>query len=801
MARFICIHGHFYQPPRENPWLEVIEMQDSAYPYHDWNQRIASECYAPNAASRILDSEKNIIDIVNNYSRISFNFGPTLLSWLEKREPETYRAVIEADRESQKRFSGHGSALAQCYSHMIMPLANRRDKRTQVIWGIKDFEHRFGRKPEGMWLPETAADIETLDIMAGQGIKFTILSPGQAKRIRKIGGKINPRIPYLCELPSGKSIALFFYDGPVSHEIAFGRLLESGEEFAKRLAGIFSDEPKKHQLVHIATDGETYGHHHRFGDMALAYCLYHIEKKNLAKITIYGEYLEKYPPGQRVEIIENSSWSCAHGVGRWRANCGCSSGANPGWHQKWRKSLREAMDWLRDSLIPVYEKEMKKLVRDPWKARDAYVDVILDRSYQNVENFFYKHASHFLSKEENVKTLKLLEMQKYAMFMYTSCGWFFDDISGIETVQVILYAARAIQLAKEAAGIDLEPEFIKRLEKAEGNVSGLENGAKVYEQVVAPEMLDLLRVGAHYAISSLFEKHPETRKVYCYSARSEFFDLVGKDEKKLAVGKVRLRSDITLEESSISFAVLHFGREDVIGGVRSLSGEAKFEELHAEIKKAFLEKSREEIIPMLEKRFGEHSYSLWHLFRDEQRRVLERIARPALMKARDTLHNIFNQHRQTMQGMNKLQIQLPMAFYSTVRFVLNDDLRKLLEEEELDLAEFQKMVDKTKEWPVKLDRRTLCYHAGLQINRMMNKFLAEPESVDLLSRISDALKSFCEPPLQLDLDLWKAQNIFFSIGKKIYASMKAKSERGNESAIKWIEKFTNLGKYLKVKIK
>ena len=353
MSYYVCIHGHFYQPPRENPWLEEVELQEGAHPYHDWNEKITAECYAPNTASRILNSERKIIEIVNNYSKISFDFGPTLLLWLERHAPEVYQVIIETDKECQKKYSGHGPAIAQVYNHMIMPLANSRDKRTQVVWGIRDFEHRFGRKPEGMWLPETAVDLETLDIMAEYGIKFTILAPHQASRIRKIGeekwnnvlgGNINPKMPYLCRLPSGRSISIFFYDQSVSLDVAFGDLLKNGENFALKIVRSFSQAQRQPQIVHIATDGETYGHHLKFGDMALSYCLHYIESRNLAQITIYGEYLEKNPPTYEVEIIENTSWSCFHGIERWRSDCGCRMGAEPEFKQEWRTHLREAMD-------------------------------------------------------------------------------------------------------------------------------------------------------------------------------------------------------------------------------------------------------------------------------------------------------------------------------------------------------------------------------------------------------------------------------------------------------------------------
>ncbi|MDH5768151.1 MAG: DUF3536 domain-containing protein, partial [Nitrospirota bacterium] len=379
MERFLCIHGHFYQPPRENPWLEAIEIQDSAHPYHDWNERVAAECYAPNSASRILDGEDRIIDIVSNYARISFNFGPTLLSWLETYSPEIYQAVLDADRQSIEWRSGHGNAISQVYNHIIMPLANSRDKRTQTIWGIKDFEYRFKRLAEGMWLPETAVDLETLDILAEQDIRFTILAPHQAFRVRKIGtgkwkevsgGRIDPTRAYLCRLPSGRRINIFFYDGLISHAVAFEELLKKGEDYATRLLSGFSEIRQWAQILNIATDGETYGHHYKFADMALAYALNYIESNGLARLTNYGEYLEKYPPTYEVEIIDNSSWSCIHGIERWRSNCGCNSGGNSEWNQEWRTALRDSFDWLRDQLAFRFEHKSKEYLKDPWKARE-----------------------------------------------------------------------------------------------------------------------------------------------------------------------------------------------------------------------------------------------------------------------------------------------------------------------------------------------------------------------------------------------------------------------------------------------
>lgn len=802
MNRYICIHGHFYQPPRENPWLEEVELQDSAYPYHDWNERITSECYAPNTASRILDPDKRIIDIVNNYAGISFDIGPTLLSWLKMHHPDLYQALIEADQLSRKRFSGHGSAIAQAYNHIIMPLANSRDKRTQVLWGIRDFEYRFKRMPEGMWLPETAINLETLDVLAEHGIGFTILAPRQAQRVREIGKEewgdvngeeIDPRMPYLCRLPSGKTINLFFYDGLIAHDVAFGGLLNNGTSFADRMIGGFSDTEEP-QLVHIATDGESYGHHHRYGDMALACALHHIESGNLADLTNYAEYLEKHPPTHEVAIIENSSWSCAHGVERWRRDCGCNTMANPGWNQEWRAFLREAMDWLRDNLIPIYEREIALYVQDPWQARDDYIMVILNRSAQNVEAFLSRHVIRELSEKETVKVLKLLEMQRCAMLMYTSCGWFFDEISGIETVQVMRYASCAIQLAKEVGGEDLESDYLDILKRAESNIPDFENGARVWETFVKPAALDLLKVGAHYAISSLFEEYPETINIFCYTAESEIYDLNESGIQKLAVGKARIHADITGEEQLVCFAVLHFGDPNLIGGVREYMGDDCFALMRQEITDAFAKSDIPEVIRLMDRHFETHGYSLWRLFKDEQRKVLNQILEPILSEIEAYSSQTYEQHYPIMQVMRDLRIPLPKALAATAEFVLNTDLRKSLETEELDLEHLQKLVEEIKKWSFELDRTTLGFVASQRINSLMEKLSLTPEDVSLLKRIETIFRILSA--LSLELDLWKTQNIYFSISKQLNGGMRDRVKRGDETAKKWVEHFDNLQDYI-----
>jgi len=460
VTRFVCVHGHFYQPPRESPWTGEVEREENAAPYHDWNERIAAECYGPNAG---------------NYSRISFNFGPTLLSWLESKEPHLYRAILSADRDSRERFSGHGSALAQAYGHMILPLARSRDKRTQVYWGIRDFEHRFGRSLEGMWLPETAVDTETLEILAQFGVRFTILSPGQALRWRRFGQAewteepqgIDTRRPYEARLPSGARVALFFYDGSASPAVAFGGLAQGPEHLARLLTERFADggEP---QIVSIATDGETYGHHHRGGDRVLRGALDLIEAEGRARLTNYGEYLALHPPDHEVEIRERTSWSCAHGVGRWREECGCRTGLHPDWTQAWRAPLRETLDWLREALDGIFQERGGELLRDPWAARDDAIELAL-AGPGAAASFLARHARRPLNAGEGAAALDLLEMERHAMSMFTSCGWFFDDPSGLETRQVLRYAARAAELSEKFSQVRLEGELLRRLEAVRSN--------------------------------------------------------------------------------------------------------------------------------------------------------------------------------------------------------------------------------------------------------------------------------------------------------------------------------------------
>jgi len=807
MERYICVHGHFYQPPRENAWLEGIEIQDSAYPYHDWNERVAAECYAPNTASRILDKEDCITQIVNNYKKMSFDFGPTLLAWLEEKALDIYQTILEADQDTQLSFSGHGSALAQAYNHMIMPLANRRDKYTQVLWGLRDFEHRFGRKPEGMWLPETAVDLETLDILAKLGIKFTILAPHQASRIRQIGTDIwqdvdnttiNPAMAYAINLPSGQEMALFFYNGPIARNVAFEDLLTSGESFAHRLTDSFSEERVWPQLVHIATDGETYGHHHRFGDMALAFALHYIETNGLAQITNYGEYLEKHPPTHEVEIIENTSWSCDHGIERWWSECGCNAGRNPKWNQAWRTPLRQAMDWLRDTLSPRYEEEGRQFLKDPWAARDNYIEVILDRSPENVQEFLDRHCTRELNEPEKVIVLKLLELQRHAMLMYTSCGWFFDELSGIETVQVIQYAGRVVQLAQELFGDNIEPDFLERLELAKSNLPVHGNGRRIYDEFVKPAMVDLTKVAAHFAVSSLFEEYGGQAKIYCYDIDIEDYQSVVAGKPKLAAGRVKVTSSITRESATLSLGVLHFGDQNVNAGVREYQGGEAYHTMLQEMTQTFSRADFTEVVRLLDKHFGTSTYSLKSLFHDEQHKVLDSILESALSEIEAAYYQVYEHNYPPMRFLAELGYAIPKSYQSAAEFILNASLRRALHSDPVELDRIRSLLDEVQTWQVELDTEGLSYLLQQSLEKMMANLLASPEDADLLKEFLAVTQLSRSVPFPVDL--WRVQNLYHVMLESTYPKFEVRAQHGDNAAQEWLSQFIPLGQLLSIRV-
>src|SRR5688572_1094222 len=538
--RSVVIHGHFYQPPRENPWLEEIEREASAAPHHDWNARIEQECYRTVVAARVLAPDGRISRIVNTLEYISFNFGPTLLEWLERAAPDTYARVLDADRKSLARL-GHGNAIAQPYHHAILPLSSRRDKVTEVRWGIADFRRRFGREPEGMWLPETALDDETLDVLAQEGMRFTVVAPGQVRSVPNDGR------PGRYTTSSGRTIALCIYDGDISHGIAFGGLLGDAHHWAKRMlartdrrrtprdgsevaSGHWEPSPGtdggtrplttgeffaiaapgeplpngvRHRLVSAATDGETYGHHHRFSEMALARVVLDLEATHGVRVENYASFLAEHPAVDDVEIVAPSAWSCAHGVERWRSNCGCHM--RDGTNQEWRTPLRDAITELAEGLHTVYERQASRYFDDPWAVRDAYGEVVAtpDRIGEWVtarvgQPAFQLGASSDRARLSVPSPQSLLEMERGALRIFTSCAWFFDDIAGLEPIEVLRYAARAIELAGED-GKALEKAFLQTLADAESNEVGIGTGRDVYLAMAKPKVGQFARLAGSVA--------------------------------------------------------------------------------------------------------------------------------------------------------------------------------------------------------------------------------------------------------------------------------------------------------------
>jgi alpha-amylase/alpha-mannosidase (GH57 family) len=791
--RYLCIHSHCYQPPRENPWLEEIELQDSAYPYHDWNQRIMAECYAPNIAARILDNDDRILEIVNNYGQTSFNFGPTLLSWMKDKAPEGYQGVLDADEESAARFSGHGSAIAQCFHHIIMPLANVRDKYTQIAWGIADFEQRFGRRPEGMWLPETAVDFETLDLMVDFGIKFTILAPSQAE-----SKGVDPSRAYLLKLPSGKKMSVFFYDGPISQAVAFERLLDNGEKFANRLLTAFKKDEDGPQLVNIATDGETYGHHHRYGEMALAYALHHIESKGLAQLTNYGEFLERFPPEEEIEIVENTAWSCTHGVGRWQRDCGCNSGGHAGWNQSWRAPLREALDWLRDTMEPCFEEHGYRFLKDPWEARNAYIEVILDRSEQTRTRFLKKQARRDLNHAEQVRVWKLLEMQRHAMLMYTSCGWFFDELSGIETVQVIQYAGRVVQLSMELFGDHLEERFLEKLAKAKSNLPEHSDGAEIYAKFVKPAMINPFKMAAHYAISSLFENYEESARIYSYTVTREQYRTMESGKMRMAVGRARFTSEITQKTEDLTFGVLHFGDHNLHAGVRAFGGSEQFAQLNQSLAEAFENADLAEAIRLMDKGFGTETYSLKDLFKDEQRRVVTEILKSTLGEAEAAYGQLYGNHAPLMRFLMSCGIPLPREMKSTAEYALNSLLRREFSQAELNFGHIRNLVSEAAVAGVTLDNTTLEFTLRKTLERLSDRFVAAPFDLPVLQHFRDAIGGARTMPFTLVF--WSMQNASYEILQREYSHMLRRARAGDDNAKEWTDSFRQLADLLSLKV-
>ncbi len=758
--RILIIHGHFYQPPRENPWTEAIDRQPSAAPYHDWNARVNAECYRPNSASRILEPRGRIEKIVNNYRRISFNFGPTLVAWLAENDPEVLERIRRADVESLTNGQGHGNALAQAYNHMILPLANARDRRTQIRWGIADFEARFGRQPEAMWLPETAVNYEVLADLFEHGMRFVILSPYQAKAVRPLpgkgewtdvsGGKVDTSRPYRCYLRKldgsrdpERYVSVFFYHGELSRRVSFDNLLTNASTFADAIESAFGSSAGRPRLVSIATDGETYGHHKPFGDMALAYLLEVETPKRAFEVMSFARFLDEFPAQWEAEIDEGpdgrgSSWSCAHGVGRWFRDCGCSTGGQPGWNQKWRTPLRRGLDAIRDRMAELYEAQAGQLFVDPWAARDAYIQVILDRSPESLDRFFSETASHALTADEMVRALKLLEMQRHAMLMYTSCGWFFADISGIETQQILAYAARALELAEELGGRGIEAELLAELEKAKSNLKEFGDGKRIYEEHVKPKAVGFAEIVHDAAVRALAENGKAPTKIFHFTVDHTATKRKHVGDEEFLYGDAAVQSGVTRERRAFHFAALHHGGIDF----RTYVHPAWPAEAWAE-KAAVLDgvtEDERDPLALLHDLFETRSLRLRDLPYDERRAVADRVVGEKRREMARVLEKIFDESRELLFDLAECRGELPEEMAVVARVALSERLKRELGKaiEHSELHYYEPVLDvayQAEKLGVALRLDAVSRQVGAKLADLMRSIATRPRSTTCLHAI------------------------------------------------------------------
>ena len=685
---YLTIHGHFYQPPRENPWTEEIDREPSAEPYHDWNERINEECYRANAFARILSEDGRVVDILNNFAYLSFNFGPTLLSWIRAHAPDVYERIRQGDAAGYER-TGHGNAMAQVYNHIILPLANRRDKVTQVRWGLADFRYHFRREAEAMWLAETAVDYETLEVLAEARMRYVILSPHQAQRIRPLeqrngswmnvsGGNIDPSRAYLCQLPSGRSIAVFFYDGPLSHLTGYGDLLANSQKLVSSLAAAADDRRPHPQLLSIAVDGETFGHHKKQAELTLIYAFTTEAYQHGFTVTNYAAYLDMAPPAWEVEIKPNTAWSCAHGLGRWSQNCGCRADGPTHWHQRWRAPLRAALDHLRDQLATLYEREALALgLKDPWQARDAYGEVLPDRTPERTDAFLRAQTGHKqLSETERERALTLLEMQRQAMLMYTSCGWFFSEISGLESVQVLKYAAHAIDLASSFEANGLTRGLLADLGKAESNVAEYGTGAGVYQRLVLPTTIGPEKVAASYAINALIKPFPVRHHRHAYQIEQVESHTRQLGDYRLITGYVTLVSDFTGARSNWMYAAVHLGGYNFAASVAPCDDLTGCDGLILRFRAAVREANDQtEFIRALQSTVSQRLYGLGELPPSDRRRVLKHLEDEVLRGLSRSYEQIYSEHMGTISALLEAHMSVPPELRLAAEYTLSHRLQ------------------------------------------------------------------------------------------------------------------------------
>ena len=823
---YLVIHGHFYQPPRENPWTQHIPFQESAAPYHNWNERITSECYNPNTRSRVIDSTGKISSVVNNFAHINFNIGPTLFSWIEKYHPETYRRIREADRKSCEKYGGHGNAIAQVYNHIILPLANTRDKLTQIRWAKHEFWHRYGRKPESIWLAETAVNQETVECLINEGIKYIILSPTQAQEVRKIGEqdwsdvnqnsidttqsyrifseassqssthgkrrfkkrwyrslvpfstrqlhyrdklKLNYRNIYLRKThnpdiflkkrkfrqrkPQARYLDVFFYDGQLSTEISFHHLLRDASAFARRLHETSWKSSAPHVLIHVSTDGEIYGHHEPFADMCLAYA---IQKEFPAlgiEMTNYGSYLERYPSTMEValkrggETDEGTAWSCSHGVGRWYRDCGCSIGNVAEWNQQWRTPLRKGFDVLRDTLAEMFEYFLRDLLHSPWKAWDQYIECLLNPVDEAIDSFLEKHQKRPLNEIEQSLVLRLMEAQKYSMYTYTSCGWFFDDVSGIEVVQNMRYAARAIQLVEDLflqrischpdpkskawfASQSLEALMLTEFEHAHSNIPEAGTAKDIYLHYAKPDMYTPERAANQWLLEKLFERvfHRASiasaltasgSQIYIYTLYSIIWEINrhsmspissgplsgeleddltqgghGVQQNTLCSGEVQVCDMTTRQTWKLLFITFMKRSDQPVSYIKRMRQEGDRKTFQSFLAPYISQQNQAFLISLQQfeqdlHKEGFTAYGLSDLYEEDRERLFYIMVQRGAQRLEQHLQSIYEESRKFLAGLATLRIGIPPELRTAIEFSLSYRLRRETEKLPIDQPGFR----------------------------------------------------------------------------------------------------------------
>ena len=775
--KYVIIHGHFYQPPRENPWTGEIERQDSAHPFNDWNERIAAECYTPNTASRVLNEKSLINDIINNYEYFSFNFGATLLQWLEKHAKDTYHKIIEADQRSVKKHNGHGNALAQVYNHVIMPLANDDDKRTQIEWGIKDFEHRFGRKAEGIWLAETAINQRTVEILMEYNIKFIILSPHQADKIRAFNssswidvssGLIDTRVPYRIFQKDGKGknnpdqyLDVFFYNAGLSSAVGFEHLLRDSVRFADSIQAAFDAWSSQPQAVFIATDGESYGHHEKNADMCFSSFVSREIHHRDFEITNLGHYLEMNPP--QFEVIlksgpngEGTAWSCAHGVGRWSRDCGCSDGGLFGWNQKWRTPFREAMNYLRDECNKVYQDFLGPYCKDLKRMRNDYITVMLNP--QQRDAFLKKHIKYRKKLDDPSMVFKLLDAQHFCQLIFTSCAWFFADISRLEPVQNLKYAARAIEILKTFTSREIGSNFIAILQKANSNVHEVPTGKDVYEKYVMPSVCHPEMIIGNFAIESFIYQEVKERKIFFYTIDPVLHEKKEDDSTPVFKGMVKLTNDITGYVDSFIYYLFVPSYREIRCYILNSDESIEFNISPVD--------TLEDTISSLA---HHHFYTIKDLIGYNREHLIQLAMKEEMQRLKRTFNEIYRKNIDLLETLKQYDLDLPNVLKEICSYALTHTIHKDIKR--LNKKHYNKR--SYSDYTVIKDLFLYAQHLGLKINPTMleedinqviiskMQGLRQKLNKDVALSIVDFLSMGEE--LGLHLNQFKMQNIIYQL--------------------------------------